>query len=624
MMRRVAVLIVVLSVFVACVLARQESSGGERGRRSAQKKAQPAALSMHGAMEGFDAFVEQALKDWKVPGVAVAVLKGDKVVLLKGYGFRDVEKQLPVTPHTLFAIGSITKSFTVTTLGMLMDEGKVDWDEQVRVVFPKFMMHDPLLTEQMTVRDLITHRSGLPRHDVVWYTSDFTREDLLSRLQYLEPNKPLRSTFQYNNLMFMTAGYIAGQLNGTAWEEAVRARILGPLRMSTTNFSEQATQNAPDFAEPYRKGSDLKAEVKRIPFDAQCPDTCALGPAGEINSNATDLSNYLIFHMNKGKFGGKQLLSENNSIQMQIPQMTIAGAPDFPEQSETSYGMGFFISAYRGHKEVAHGGNIDGFSAGLAFLPGDQIGVVVLTNLDGTPLPQVITYNVYDRLLGLEQVAWSKRFLALEQGGKQGEQEAKDKGYTARKTGTHPSHDLKDYPGEYSNPGYGMVTIAPDGEGFKLTLNKVNRALKHYHYDVFEVPDGPHDEFAKLKVMFFSDLHGEISSLSMPLEASVKDIVFTRVPDRQLSDRSFIEAFTGQYEIPGSPAPLTITIRGDHALVGSAPGQEDLELLPKRGTTFEVKGLAGFSMEFRKDAGGKVTEAVLYQPDTVIVLKKKQ
>jgi CubicO group peptidase (beta-lactamase class C family) len=624
MIGRVAVLFVALSVFVPCLVAQQKTHGDEKGRRSAQKQAKPAAAGEPTEMEGFDTFIEQALKDWKVPGIAVAVVKGDKVILLKGYGFRDLEKHLPVTPQTLFAIGSITKSFTVTTLGMLMDEGKVDWDEPVRTVFPKFKMYDPVLTEQMSVRDLITHRSGLPRHDAVWYTSDFSREELVSRLQYLEPSKPLRSTFQYNNLMFMTAGYIAGQLNGTSWEDAVRARILGPLGMAATNFSELATQNAPDFAEPYRKGSDMKAEVKRIPFDAQCPDTCALGPAGEVNSNATDLSTYLIFHMNKGKFSGRQLLSENNSIQMQIPQMTIAGAPDFAEQSESSYGMGFFVSGYRGHKEVAHGGNLDGFSAALAFLPADQIGVVVLTNLDGTPLPQVVAYNVYDRLLGLEQVGWSKRFLGMEQGGKQGEQEAKDKGYTAHKSGTRPSHDLTDYLGEYSNPGYGKVTILPDGDGFKLTLNKVNRVLKHYHYDVFEVPDGAHDDFAKLKVIFFSDLRGEIDSLSMPLETNVRDIVFKRVPDKQLSDRSFIEAFTGQYELPGAPAPLTITIRGDHALVGSMPGQEDLELLPRRGTTFEVKGLAGFSIEFKKDASGRVTEAVFYQPDTVVVLKKKQ
>ena len=623
-MRRFLVLLLAVVVLVPGAVAQQKSGSDAKSQRASGTQTKTAAEGAQPELYGFDAFVEQALKDWKVPGIAIAVVKGDKVILLKGYGFRDAEKQLPVTPQTLFAIGSITKSFTVSTLGMLMDEGKVEWDEPVRTVFPGFKMYDPVLTEQMTVRDLITHRSGLPRHDLVWYTSDLTREDLVRRLQYLEPNKPLRSTFQYNNLMFMTAGYIAGQLNGTSWEDAVRARILGPLGMTGTNFSEQVTQNSGDFGQPYRKGSDLKAEVKRIPFDAQCPDTCALGPAGEINSNVTDMSKYVLFHMNQGAVRGKQLLSSNNSVQMQVPQMSIPGAPDFPELSETSYGMGFFLSAYRGHKEVDHGGNIDGFSAELGFLPAEKIGVVVLTNEDGTPLPGIIAYNVFDRMLGLEQVPWSKRFLELELKGKQGEQEAKDKGYAPHKTGTHPSHDLKEYAGEYGNPGYGIATITPDGDGFKLKLNKVDRALVHYHYDVFQVPDNPQDDFAKLKVMFFSDLNGDISSLSMPLETNVKDIVFTRMPDKQLTDRSFIEAFTGEYDLPGAPVPLTVSLRGDHALVASTPGQTDLELLPKRGTTFDVKGLAGFSIEFKKDASGRVTEAVFTQPDNVTVLKKKQ
>ncbi len=316
-------------------------------------------------------------------------------------------------------------------------------------------------------------------------------------------------------------------------------------------------------------------------------------------------------------------MSENNSVQMQVPQMSIQGAAPFPELGEDSYGMGFFLTTYRGHKKVEHGGNIDGFSAELGFLPGEQIGVVVLTNLDGTPLPGIIAYNVFDRMLGLDQVAWNKRFLDMEQGQKQSEQEAKDKGYVPRKTGTHPSHDLKEYAGEYSNPGYGIATITQDGDSFKLTLNKVNRSLEHYHYDVFLVPDSPQDDFAKLKVMFFSDLNGDISTLSMPLENNVKDIVFTRMPDKQLTDRSFIEPFTGQYEIPGAPVPLTVSLRGDHTLVGNVPGQPDLELLPKRGTTFDLKGLAGASIEFKKDANGKVTEAVLSQPDSVTVLKKK-
>ena len=588
--------------------------------RAVTTAATPAAKP---SLDGLDEFIAQTMKDWKVPGLAIAVVQGDQVTLLKGYGYRDMEKQLPVTPNTLFAIGSITKSFTVTTLGMLMDEGKVDWDTPVREYLPSFKLHEQSLTEQMTIRDLITHRSGLPRHDLVWYSSDFPREEILRRLQYLEPSKPLRSTFQYNNIMFMAAGHIAGQLNGSSWEDAVTQRIFKPLEMTGTNFSEMETQNSADFGQPYRKGRDLKAELKRIPFDAQCPNRCAMGPAGEINSNVADMSRYLLFHMNHGKVAGKQLLSENNSVQMQTPQMVIPGAPAYKETGEGSYGMGFFLSSYRGHKEVEHGGNIDGFSANLAFLPGDRIGVVVLTNLDGNPVPAIVTRSVFDRLLGLDQVPWSKRLLVAEAGGKNAEQEAKTKGYTTRKTGTHPSHDAKEYVGDYSNPGYGTVTIEPSGESFKLTLNKITRPLEHYHYDQFQVPADPLDPFQKTRVSFLTGADGDIASLSMPLQPDVKDIVFTRLPDRQLTQRSFIEGFTGEYQIAGAPQPLKVSLRGENSLILGVPGQPDLKLTAKRGTTFQVGELAGLTIEFKRDAQGKVTEAVLNQLGTVIVLKKK-
>jgi CubicO group peptidase (beta-lactamase class C family) len=592
-------------------------------RAPAPPAASAAAPPAKPSLDGLDEFIAQTMKDWKVPGVAVAVIQGDKVTLLKGYGYRDVEKQLPVTPNTLFAIGSITKSFTVTTLGMEMDEGKVDWDKPVRDFLPTFKMYEPALTEQMTMRDLITHRSGLPRHDFVWYTSDFSREDILRRLQYLEPSKPLRANFQYNNIMFMAAGYIAGQLNGTSWEDAVTQRIFKPLGMTGTNFSELETQNSADFGQPYRKGSDLKAELKRIPFDAQCPNRCAMGPAGEINSTVADMSKYALFHMNHGKAEGKQLLSENNSVQMQSPQMAIQGAPAYKETGESSYGMGFFLSTYRGHKVVEHGGNIDGFSANLAFLPGDRIGVVVLTNLDGNPAPSIVTMNIFDRLLGLDQVPWNQRMLASEAGGKKSEQEAKDKGYSPRKTGTHPSHALKDYAGDYSNPGYGMVSIEPSGESFKLTVNKVTRTLEHYHYDVFQVPADPLDNLEKMRLVFLTDMDGDISSLSMPLQPDVKDIVFTRMPDRQLTQRSFIEAFAGDYEIQGTPVPLKVSLRGENSLIVSVPGQPDYKLNPKRGTMFQLADYNGITIEFKRDAAGKVTEAVLNQLGTVVVLKKK-
>ena len=576
------------------------------------------------ALDGLDDFIQGAMKDWKVPGVAVAVIQGNRVIFSKAFGYRDLERHLPVTLHTRFAVGSISKSFTVTNLGMLIDEGNLDWDEPVRKAFPSFRMFDPVVTEQMTIRDLVTHRSGLPSHDAVWYTSDFSRDDLVRRLQYLEPSKPLRTTFQYNNLMFMTAGYIAGQIMGMTWEKGVQQRILDPLEMPDTNFSVLVSQKSSDFAEPYRKGSDLKAELKREPFDAQCPDTCALGPAGEVNSSVSDLSRYVLFHMNRGKLDGRQLLSENNALQMQTPQMTIQGAPDYKELSDDSYGMGFFISTYRGHKRIWHGGNLDGFTAQIAFLPAERIGVVVLTNLDENPLPGILAMNVFDRLLGLDQVPWNQRLLERELQERLSQQEAKDKKYTPHKTGTHPSHDLADYVGEYENPGYGIVSIAADGKGLKVEINRMSERLEHFHYDIFQVPDDPQADYANLKVLFFSDLSGDISSLAIPFEPKVRDIVFTRRAEKQLLERSFIEGFTGEYSLAGSPVLYTVSLRGDHDLILGQAGEEATELIPRRGTSFDLKGFSGFRIEFKKDATGKVNEAALIYPDSTIIIKKKK
>src|SRR5262245_44278380 len=365
-----------------------------------------AVADTKGNLDGFDAFMTKAMADFKVPGAAVVVVKDGKIILIKSYGYRDAAKKLPITGKTMFPIASITKSFTVTALGTLVDQGRLEWDKPVREYLPGFRMYDPVATDQLTPRDLVTHRSGLPRHDLLWYSSSLTRDQLVARLRYLEPSKPIRSTFQYNNLMFVTAGYLAGQVAGTSWEELVQRQILAPLGMNTTRFSSQDARKSPDHALPYRKNrkTDVVSEIEFSRWGD-------VGPAGAMNSCIDDMARYLLLHVNKGTVEGKQLLGKNNADQMQSPQMVIQHSPLFPEQSEAAYGMGFLIETYRGHKHVSHGGNLDGFSLQLSFLPNDGIGVVVLTNLDGTFLRDLVPYAVYDRLLGLDNIDWVNRFL---------------------------------------------------------------------------------------------------------------------------------------------------------------------------------------------------------------------
>jgi CubicO group peptidase (beta-lactamase class C family) len=601
--------------FVATLfLVFLSSANGQARKKGSQSSIKVPAASKP-TLDGLDDFIAQTMKDWKVPGLAIAVVQDGKVILAKGYGYRDSEKKLPVTTSTLFCIASMTKSFVVTELGTLVDEGKLDWDKPVYDYLPDFRMNDPVVTERLTPRDLVTHRSGLPRHDATWYSNaDITRKEMIERLRYLAPSKDLRERFQYNNLMFMTAGYLGGVLNGTDWESAVRQRVLIPLGMTNTNFSVLDSQKSSDFAQPYRK---TKETVKLIPFYVQG----AVGPAGEINTTAEDISHYLLFQLNKGKYNDKQILSESNATQMQSPQMVIQGTPQFGEVGENSYGMGFIVTHYRGHKLVTHGGAIDGFRSELAFLPNEKLGVVVFANLDGTAMPNVVVYNVLDRLLGLDQVPWNQRYLEIEKKQDQSEEEAKKQGFTAPRTGTHPSHEAKEYVGEYENPGYGRVTIEAQGDGFQLKLNRLSAPLKHFHYDVFSVPEDPLNPLQKENVLFHTDVKGNISSLSMTLEPNVPDIVFQRDAKSRMRERSFLEAFTGQYDLPGTE--LNISLRGDHTLVAATPGQPARELIPRHGTLFDLQGLSGVSIDFKSDASGKVIEAVFYQGGSTLVIKKK-
>src|SRR5580698_4395377 len=448
-----------------------------------------AAVAAAQKLDGFDAFATQALRDWKCDGFAIAVIQDGKVILSKGYGLRDVKKNLPVTEKTLFAIGSATKSFTVTSLGVLVDQGKLDWDKPVRDYLPDFKMWDPFATERMTPRDLVTHRSGLPRHDLMWYSSPLSRQELFERLRYLEPNKDFRTTFQYQNLMFMTAGYLAGHVAGTTWEQLVHKVIFEPLGMTSSNFSITDSQKTTDFSQPYQVVNDIAVDMPFRNIDS-------IGPAGSINSNLEDMTKYVMMHLAKGK----GVVSASNEMQMMTPQMAIQAPSPDKELGDLAYGMGFFVTTYRGHKFVHHGGNIDGFSALVAFLPQDNIGLVILTNQNSSPLPAVVAYNVWDRLLGMDQIDWTARVKQQRALTKKSEQDAKQKGYTTQRTGTHPSHELAEYAGEYEHPGYGIVKIEYTSGALKIDYHGLGGTLKHFHYDVFEVPKADANPFSQEKV----------------------------------------------------------------------------------------------------------------------------
>ncbi len=484
----------------------------------AQNGAVPANLN------GLDAFVEQVMKDWHVPGLAVAIVKDGQVVYAKGFGYRDVKKGLKVTPDTLFAIGSCSKAFTATALAMLVDEGKLDWDKPLRDYLPDFRLQDAYATAHMRPRDLVTHQSGLPRHDLVWYGSPLSRKELFDRLRYLEPSKPLHSKYQYNNLMVMTAGLLLERISSITWEEFVRRRIFDPLGMKTSDFSVNDSQKTLDYSLPYE---ERNGEVKEIPFR----NIDAIAPAGSINSSVNEMTRWLLLQLGKGKFNGRQIISEKALAEVHNPQIVAGGDLKYDESFYFSYAMGWAVTSDRGHPALLHSGGIDGFTSQVRFLPKDQLGVVVLTN-SSSPASSLIASNAMDRMLGLAEAPWAQRAKDDAAKAKTAQAKAKADDEAKRKKDAPPTHALKDYTGQFEHPAYQTLTITEEGEQLRFDLHGLTGVLKHYHYDVFQGAEGAPGLEGK-KLTFVMNRSGEITGVSIPLEPSVKEIVFTRKPQPQ-------------------------------------------------------------------------------------------
>jgi len=573
----------------------------------AQKK------SVEERLAGFDAFVAAQMQEWKVPGVAVAIVKDGRVVLERGYGQRDVAAGLPAEEDTLFAIGSSTKAFTALDLAILVDEGKIAWDEPVTSYMPDFTLQDDAATKLMTPRDLLTHRSGLPRHDLMWYGSNATREEMYERLRYLAPSTTIRNRFQYQNLMYMTAGLLVERLTGATWETFTRERILAPLGMENTVFSVPDAQKGGKIAKPYElKGDDEKLSEMKY------RDIQALGPAGTIYSSAHDMTAWLLLQLGDGTRGAQRVVSAAQLAETHRPQVVGEIPFVFPENPIVLYGMGWFIQPYRGQARLHHGGNIDGFSAMVSLMPDENAGAVILSNLNGTPLPMILADAIHDRLMDADPIDWSGRFAARRNQVKALQKESQKAQAAERRGGTKPSHPLAEYMAEYEHPAYGVLTIGPGkGEGtLLLDFNTFAVPLEHWHYDVFRLTEG---ELKGVLVAFGGNLKGDIETITLPFETNVDPIVFTRRAPASMYDPEFLDRFVGEYAL--GPQTIAISRRGK-TLVATIPGQPTYELVPYRGTEFNLKSMKGYSIRFREE-GGRATEAVFLQPDGVYAAKRK-
>jgi CubicO group peptidase (beta-lactamase class C family) len=469
-----------------------------------------------------DALVAEALKAWHAPGAAVAIVRDDKVVYLKGHGVKELGSEQPVTPDTQFAIASTSKAFTATAIAMLVDEGKMAWDDPVRKYLDYFRLADPLADANVTLRDLVCHRTGLSRHDLLWYGAANSREEILRRIGFVKLDRPFRSTFQYQNIMFLAAGQAAGAADKSSWETVVQKRIFDPLGMTGANFSVRVAAKAPDHATPHVR---LSGKTRPIPWK----NIDNVGPAGSINASARDLTRWVRFQLGDGVFEGKRLLSAARLAETHAPQMVIdmdgpTGVPSYaraanPETNVMSYGMGWVIQDFRGQHLLSHGGSIDGFRAQVALVPKAKLGIVILSNLGRTSLPEALRNSLVELLLDLPKRDWNALYLEQtkkrleEDRAKQKEREAK------RAKGTKPSRELTAYAGTFDDPAYGPVTLMVEKEALLLKWSSHSVRLEHFHYDTFTGKDAAEDSLdnplANVTVTFTLDADGQVAALNM-------------------------------------------------------------------------------------------------------------
>ena len=467
-------------------------------------------------LQGLDAYIGKSMADWKVPGLAIAVVKDDKLVWMRGFGHRNLDEPEAVDPNTLFAIGSNTKAFTVAALGTLVESGKLRWDDQVAALLPGFQMYDPYVTREVTLRDLLSHRSGTCGEDGVWYGTDFGTQDVISRLRYQKPAYSFRSQFCYSNSLYMAAGEVVTAETGIAWGNYVRSHFFQPLHMDSSNTSVHAFMRGADVAAPH-------AEVEGKVLPIAWFDGSSIEPAGAINSSVHDMSQWMRMLLADGVYEGRQILKPETIREMETPQMLIGGkegeaqflASLNPDSRFYAYGLGFFLQDYAGTEVVWHSGHIDGMSAGLGMVPSQHLGVVVLSNMDQSWLPMALVWRVIDAYTARPQKDWSTAILNTVVAVDAADKAAADDQEKAYRPGASP-HPLADYAGTYSNDLYGDVVVSLDRGNLTLHMSKrFQGELRHWDYDTFQVR-WDYAYLGKEYATFGSDAKGRPVSITLP------------------------------------------------------------------------------------------------------------
>jgi len=488
--------------------------------------AQNKDTSFQDKLIGLDKELNTVLEISKAAGFAIAIVKGNEIIYAKGFGYRNLENKLPVTPNTVFAIGSTTKAFTASLMGILEDEGKVDLDESPRIYIPELQFFNSEMDAQITIKDLMTHRTGLPRHDGTWrYFGADTKEEYLARIAFQEPVTPVRSKWRYNNMMYMVQGAIAERLTEKSWGQNMEQSFFKPLEMTNSNTSIHALKSNTQSAIGYYFEEDINTKIDYY-------DIGVMEPAGAINSSVIDMSKWMMAWLNKGQYHGKQVLPSAYVKAAISSKVVVSGR--LPRENDTStfminYGYGWFVRSYKGHYRVDHGGNIEGFSAEIALFPADDLGIIILTNQNQSGLPQTVRNMVADLLLDTPETEdWMARLEKLVQ------HQTKVQEIKTIVSKEKPVYALKNYTGTYTHKGYGTFEVVKENDSLFAKFPLKTLWLNPVHPNVFETFNFNDDQVEAndqdKSIHFMTNFEGEITGLNIELERTLDPIIFSRTP----------------------------------------------------------------------------------------------
>jgi len=439
-----------------------------------------------------DSYVTHSMKTFEVPGLALAIVKSGKVVVAKGYGVRRLGDSTPVDEHTMFGIGSNTKAFTTAALAGLVDAGKLSWDDPVYQRLPGFVMYDPYVSHEITIRDLLAHRSGMGLGEgdlLFWPPTTYTRDEIIYKLRFMKPASSFRSRYAYDNLLYMTAGQIIPAVTGVSWEDYIRQHIFVPLGMHHSNVTNADFKPDDNYAFPHGR---VDGKLQVIPFEVLNNP----GPAGAINSCAEDMAKWVQLQLNRGKLVDRdgRLFSEQQSKEMWSPQ-TIMPIPELPpalaglKSDFMDYALGWRLLDYHGRKLVGHTGGVAGFVSRVMMVPEENLGVVVLTNAEEDGAFDSILYHLLDYYFNLPSTDWIAAFKSVRDMREEEAAEAMKKAEGNRPASSKPSLPLEKYAGAYTDAWYGPITIRQEGSELVISFDHTPTMigdLQHWQYDTFK------------------------------------------------------------------------------------------------------------------------------------------